>query len=435
MIESHPLKLNAMINSDSQTVSAVAAAGEVFRAFGGERVARTVIGRGGDLLDFHRTFQANVGTDPNALDHASGITLTEADYREYSISRLLTTLLQQRAAHDLPAVDPFDRNLDAERQQNANERRVSSFENAAAGNRLPFAVLLRDYNISQAPIGTTLGTQYTPDALRGYLPLASLGAQVIAMPPRSGSLRVPVVNGDLAAVTFLGEIAEVTESQPNTGLVDLAPKRVSAFVEVSRMALIQGGRHLDRILARVIFGKIRSVIEDAAINGTGAADTPTGVRNVVGVGNIAAGVNGASLTWAHLQDLVELPAASNVSENASGFLVNPKTRKYLARTQRATNLPFIYDGGALPLLGHRAEMSTLIPGNLTKGTSTGVCSSVVFSADWSNLLIVFYGSPEVTVDPYTQIGAGKVRVIVDSYIGIGVLHPSAFAKIDDALAP
>jgi hypothetical protein len=420
--------------ADSQTISAVAAAGEVFREYGGERVAREVIGRGGDLLEFYRALQPNVG-DVLGIDRAAGLSLTEADVREYSLSRLVMTQLQNRAAHARQLPDPFDRNAELERQVIANDRRASSFETQAAGHRMPWSVLLRDFNVAQVPIGTNLGTQYTPDALRASLPLAALGATVIVLPARSGSFKVPAVTGDLATVAFLGETEAASEGQPSTGMVDLAPRRVGAYVEVSRVALAQGGRELDRILARVIFAKVRSVLEDRSINGDGTGGTPVGVRNTAGVGSVVGGTNGLALTWSHLADLVHAPAASNVDERASGFLVNPTTRKYLVKTQRAAGLPFIWDGGAYPLQGHRAAVSTLIPSTLTKGASSGICSSVVYGADWSNLVIAVYGAPELTVDPFTKYSEGQVRLVIDAYIGVGVLHASAFAKMDDALTP
>jgi len=420
---------------DSLTISAVAAAGEVFRQYGGERVAREVIGRGGDLLEFYRTLQPNIGASSLALDKASGLNVTEADLREYSVCRLINTQMLQRAAHDQALPNPFDRNADDERKQLLKERAARSFESEVAGGRIPWSVLLRDYNASQTPKTTITGTAYTTDALRATLPLAALGAQIIPLPPRAGDLKVPTITGDLASVQFLGEIDAATEGQPSTGLVDLGPKRISAYVDVSRQALLQGGREIDRILARVIFGKVRAVMQDRSVNGDGTSGAPTGVRNVAGIGSVVGGTNGANLTWSHLVDLVHTPSTSNVDEIATGFLINPATRKYLSKTQRAAGLPFIWDGGDLPLMNTRGAVSTLIPGNLTKGTSVGNCSSVVYSADWSNLLIAVYGAPELTVDPYTLAAEARVRIVVDAYVGVGVLQTSAFSKIDDALTP
>ena len=422
-----------MQHDDSATIAAVAAAGELFRQHGGEKTARAVIGRGGDLLDFYRTLQPALGADSRGLDRSAGLSLSEGEVRAYSLSRMLCAQIGARSGFDRAPPDPFDRNSDALRAEIAADKRASSFETQLCGYRAPWSVLTRDYNASQAPVSTNLGTGYTPDALRGSLPLAALGAQVILLPANAGSFRVPVLTGDLATVEFIGEVAAATEGQPGTGMADLAPRRCAAFVEVSRLALVQGGVALDRILARVIFAKVRSLIEQASLNGTGAGANPTGIRNVSGIGAVVGGTNGLALTWAHLSDLAHAPAASSVPENAPGFLVNPGTRRYLSRTARAAGLPFMWDGGERPMHFRQAAVSTLIPSNLVKGSSGAVCSSVVYSADWSNLLIALYGAPEITVDPFTKSTEGQVRLIVDCYVGIGVLHAAAFSVMDDAL--
>lgn len=419
------------MRDDSATVSRVAAAGEIFRELGGEAVARAVIGRGGDLLDFFRGVSANLNGNALQLDRAAGLKLTEADVREYSISRLCMALLQNRAAHERQLPDPFDKNQDATRQEILGERTVRCFETSVAGSRLPWAVLARDYNSSAAPLGTSHGP--ATDALRARLPLARLGASMVMLPPNSGSFKVPRINGDVANVDFLGEIEATTDGAPTTGLVDLAPKRVGGHVDVSRTALIQGGREIDRVLERAFFAKVRAAIENGTINGTATNDDPLGVRATPGVTSVPGGPNGAALSWAHITDLVHAPAVSNVEELAPGFLVNPGTRRYLSRTQRAAGLAFMWDGGATPLAGTPAAVSTLVPSTLTKGTSSGNCNSLIYCADWGNLLIVLYGAPELTVDPYTRAHQGMVRLIFDCYVGVGLLHPAAFATMDDAL--
>ncbi len=416
---------------DSATVSRVAAAGEIFRELGGESVARAVIGRGGDLLDFFRGVSANLNGSALHLDRAAGLKLTEADVREYSISRLCMAMLQARAGHERALPDPFDRNADALRQEIVSERRVGCFESSVAGSRIPWAVLGRDYNASAAPLDTTHGP--TSDALRARLPLARLGASMVMLPPNSGGFKVPRINGDVANVDFLGEIESTTDGAPTTGLVDLAPKRVGGHIDVSRTTLIQGGREIDRILERAFFAKVRAAIESGTINGAATNDDPLGVRATPGVGAVTGGTNGAALTWTHITDLVHAPAAVNVEELAPGFLVNPGTRRYLSRTQRAAGLAFMWEGGASPLAGSPAAVSTLVPAALTKGTSASNCSSIIYSADWANLLIVLYGAPELTVDPYTRAHLGLVRLIFDCYVGVGLLHPAAFAVMDDAL--
>lgn len=44
-------------------------------------------------------------------------------------------------------------------------------------------------------------------------------------------------------------------------------------------------------------------------------------------------------------------------------------------------------------------VSNNVPKNLSKGTSNGICSSLIFSGDWSELLIAQVGELDVIVDP------------------------------------
>ena len=59
----------------------------------------------------------------------------------------------------------------------------------------------------------------------------------------------------------------------------------------------------------------------------------------------------------------------------------------------------------------------------------------MYSADWSNLLIPVYGAPELTIDPYSKGTESLVRVMVETFVSVGVMQVSAFAKMDDALTP
>jgi len=157
------------------------------------------------------------------------------------------------------------------------------------------------------------------------------------------------------------------------------------------------------------------------------------VRSTAGIGTVAGGANGAQLAWSHLLDLEHAPAVANAPEQFSGYLVNAKTRKWLKSTVRASNLPFMWDGGERPLNGHPAAVTNFVPGDLVKGSSGAVCSSLVYSSDWSTLMVPIFGVPDITVDPYSKATTGQVRIFLNIYMAAGVLMPSAFAKMDDAL--
>jgi len=176
-------------------------------------------------------------------------------------------------------------------------------------------------------------------------------------------------------------------------------------------------------------------IENLAINGNGTAPQYLGLRNTTGIGTVVSGANGAAPAWSHFVDLESACANANAEpDSLSGYLINTRVRGKLKQTQFATNLPMIWQNGPFPLNGYRAAVSNNVPFNLTKGTSTTVCSSALFGSDWSMAVLGLFGAPDVTVDPYTLAATGQVRITINQYADFGVRHPGAFAKNDDLLA-
>lgn len=445
-----PTKESTMSANPSRTASELMAVGQMFRHYDGERHARDVLREGGGLADLHlrigRSIQGSAGV--RSWDRAAGVSVGERDLSRFSICGLVRALMSVAEAYAAPVPDQFDRNLDAERELLRNARNSRTFEleichgipSAAmmgGGTPLPWSALARDFNVGSASEAGNLvasGTKdlsLTPDAPRNALALAKLGA---LMP---GGLRqsfsVPTITTDQTNVGYVAEVGAATEGQPVSGLVTFAPKRVTAYLEASKQFVIQGGPVADAVLSRTLLGKAYAVMEGAAINGDGTGDNPTGVRSTAGIGTVAGGANGAQLAWSHLLDLEHAPAVANAPEQFSGYLVNAKTRKWLKSTVRASNLPFMWDGGERPLNGHPAAVTNFVPGDLVKGSSGAVCSSLVYSSDWSTLMVPIFGVPDITVDPYSKATTGQVRIFLNIYMAAGVLMPSAFAKMDDAL--
>ena len=83
------------------------------------------------------------------------------------------------------------------------------------------------------------------------------------------------------------------------------------------------------------------------------------------------------------------------------------------------------------LYGYPIRFSTDVPSNLTKGTTSGTCSALIFG-DWSQLIMASWGaSPDVLVDPYSSSSDGTVQIIVFSEIDAAVRHAQSFAATVD----
>jgi HK97 family phage major capsid protein len=245
----------------------------------------------------------------------------------------------------------------------------------------------------------------------------------------------------LTGATFstVTENAPGAETQPSFDQVTMSPKTVTAYVDLSRRLILQtdGNRAAQHIVIKDLTDGIGVAIDSLALTGSGAGNNPRGVLNTVGIGNVAGGPNGAVPTFDNLVDLEAVVANANTIESRMAFLTNTRVRARLQRSQMfaGTNgIPIWGREGGLDMLnGRRAFVSNNVPSNLTKGTSTGVCSAIIYG-NWPDLLIGIWGrGVSILVDPYTGSTAGTVRVVVFIDMDVAVRYASSFSAMQDAL--
>jgi len=301
----------------------------------------------------------------------------------------------------------------------------------------------RDFNVGTSSeagnlVSTTMRADLYTDALREAMVLAGLGVKLL--PGLTGNVDIPRKStaGSLAMLT---EVGSASETAPATAKLSLTPKRIGAYTEVSKQALIQSAIALEGMIRDDLVTGAAALIEYQMINGNGTAPQIAGIRNTSGIGTVVGGTAGAAPDWAGIIALESKAADANAVAGAlAGYLVNTKTRGKLKATQRGTNLDFAWSDappgadGFSRLNGYRAGVTNNLPSNLTKGSSTTVCSAALFSSDWSMAVLGFFGAPDVTVDPYTLAATGQVRITLNQFVDGGVRQPAAFAKVDDWLA-
>ena len=305
----------------------------------------------------------------------------------------------------------------------------------AQGFLLPNDVFQRDLvALTGSSAGNLVPTDFRGDlyvdVLRNNLVASQLGVRILG--GLSGNVDIP---RKLTAATIgtTTEVGSATQSDITTAKLTLTPKRMTAYTVVSLQALQQSGLALDPILRDDLLQGIAVQIENGFINGTGTAPQMTGLR-YAGIGTTTAGANAGTVAWSHVVGLESGVANSNAEpDQRSGYLINTKTRGALKTIQKGTNLPFIWDNGAQPLNGYRVAVSNNVPSNLTKGTSTTVCSAAFFGSDWSLAVIGLFGAPDVTVDPYTKADTGEVKITINAFADSGVRQPNAFQHYPDLL--
>jgi HK97 family phage major capsid protein/HK97 family phage prohead protease len=219
--------------------------------------------------------------------------------------------------------------------------------------------------------------------------------------------------------------------------VTLSPKTGMVSTAFSRQALIQTSPDMQSLVLDDIANVVAVGIDSAAINGTGSNSQPTGVRNTSGIGNRTLGANGAVITWANLVGLETDVAVQNADLGSLAYLTNATQRGVLKTTLKNTVAGSLYmwEGNNQPgsVNGYNAYVSNQVPSNLTQGTATTICSSIIFG-NWAELLVGEWGGAvDLIVDPYTGASQNMIYVTGITMVDVGVRHAGSFSKTDAAL--
>lgn len=351
------------------------------------------------------------------------IDMTTNEIQRYSLSRAIAAALKGDWS-------------DAGFEREASNATAKRFGRSPEGFFVPVDYWARDFNVGTTTeagnlVQTTIRHDLYTDVLRNALVMGRLGARILVGLNDSISIPRKATASTLGTLT---EIGSASETNPATAALSLTPKRVGAFVEVSKQAIIQSGMALESMIRDDLLAGAATQIEYLAINGNGTSPQHAGIRNTSGIGTVVGGTNGAAPAWSHFVDLETTVATANAEpDTGAGYLINAKTRGKLKQTQQGTNLPMIWSqyGGPAPLNGYRVAVTQNQLSNLTKGTSTTVCSSAIFSSDWSMEVLAFFGAPDIVVDPYSKADTGQVKITLNQFADSGVRLPGVFAKIDD----
>lgn len=328
---------------------------------------------------------------------------------------------------------------------------------------VPFDTLVRSpYAVGTAGSGTTGGTLVATELLsEAFINVLRARSRVI----EAGAMMLPglVGNVDIPRQTAASQTGWVTEgsalseSEGTFDKLSLSPKTIGTYSQISRNMLLQSTPAIEMIVRGDLAAQLALGIDTAAVNGPGTGGAPTGILNTAGLGSVVGGTNGAQLTFDHLVDLATAVANANADFGSLAYMLNPKAVGWLSKQKASTgqylwpnrggnalmnSAPATAIPGATPFgnigdfgaLGYPLAVTNQVPSNLTKGTSSGVCSAVIFG-NWNDLIIGEWGTLEIVVNPYdsTAYKAGAVLIRAMQSIDIGVRHAASFAVMTDAL--
>lgn len=270
------------------------------------------------------------------------------------------------------------------------------------------------------------------DALRPMLAVAQAGATVMSGLTSNVGLPRHVA---ASTATWKGEVADLDEKSQEIDQLLLSPKRVGAWTKFSKQLVAQSSHDVENFVRLDLLAAVAVAFDLAAIAGTGADSQPTGILATSGIGSVVGGTNGLAPTWAHLVALMSAVANANAAGARSSFLFSTKVEGKLRNTVKvaSTDSKMILEDGQATLVGKPWTASNNVPDNLTKGSSSGVCSAIIFGNFADVVLASFGAGTDVVVDPYSLATSGQVKVVVNSYCDVGIRRAASFAAMKDAL--
>ena len=303
--------------------------------------------------------------------------------------------------------------------------------------RSPFAVGAT--GTGGAMVATQLLSDNWIEVLRNAMVTPLLGARFLT--GLVGKVDIPR-QITATATSWVGELTAGTESEATFDKVSLAPKNITSWGVISRMMLLQATPAIEMIARADLLAQVGLGLDLAALSGSGTGGQPTGIINQAGVGSVIGGTNGLALSFDHLIQLYSAPKVANVQQSNLGFAFNAKAYGYLA-TLKASTGQYLWDpqGGlanASPdtVKGYPYAVSNQLRSTLTKGSSSGICSELIYG-NWQELLIGEWGALEIAINPYdsTYFKSGDVVIRAIQTADVGVRHGPSFAVMSDALTP
>ena len=213
-------------------------------------------------------------------------------------------------------------------------------------------------------------------------------------------------------VTWEGETAPAKDGAQTFTSVKLSPKRLTAFVDVSKQFLVQDSKSAEALIRQDIINAINNKLEETVL-GTeeGTLTRPAGIFY------LKSGALDVVDSYADIADFEAGIEDANVTGECV-YIMSNKAKAAYRTMQKANGTGFVYENGT-------------IDGTRVLNTSNVAGKNVAYG-DFSNLAIGQWGAIDLTVDPFTKAGDGQVRLVVNAYFDARVLRPEAIVVAKEA---
>ena len=213
-----------------------------------------------------------------------------------------------------------------------------------------------------------------------------------------GDISLPHYDG--SQVGWKGEIEAADDGKGGFSEVVLQPKRLTAYVDVSRQFLLQDSNDAESILLTDLAEAIAEKLDETVFGDSTGSTQPAGIFSAEYEDYVlATGETLADITYDNVLAL-ESDVESRNGRNFM-FIINPKVKYALKGTQMASGLQMVLSGNELDGYNYISSNSVVDGG--------AICM------DPRDLAVAQWGGVEITVDNLSRAIYGEVRLVVNAY--------------------
>ena len=268
----------------------------------------------------------------------------------------------------------------------------------------------------------TTGVVIDEDQMELLLPLESnlvmTQAGTRMMTGLSGNIYWP--KHSASNVFWEGENAEAKDGAGTfTKGTVYGPKRLAAYVDISKQLLIQENRSVEGLIRQLLAVAISQKIEQTAFSAAVKTDNvPDGMFQ--GFDNAK-----GNISWANIVGLETAADLQNALFGNLAYIMHPAlvgTAKTKVKDASGAGGFIFGNEGASFLNGYKA----LRTNNMPSGLATGEDEYGIVFGNWADYFLGQWGGLDITVDPYTLATTGMVRLTVNSYWNMGAIRDESF---------
>lgn len=232
--------------------------------------------------------------------------------------------------------------------------------------------------------------------------------------------------------TKKAENAGADELNPQVLQLQLRPRRLPGFVDISEQLMRQSPQAIEAFLRSALGAQMLGVQEVAFFHG-GGTNEPTGIAATNGIGSVVRGTNGAAPDWADIIDLETKVEEVNAATGRLHYITNSKVRGKLKKTAKvsSTDSRMIWEGADLN--GYTPLVTNAVSSTLTKGSANSICSAIFFG-NVADFVIGYWGGISLELIRDTaNAKLGQYTLVANAYYDGGLLRPKSFSAMLDAL--